>query len=133
MVSIGSERGLARDAAQLHHRLAAGEGQHHRHLQDQAEGVADVVGVEFLEALGAVAALQQERAALGHVAEQALETARLARKDQRRHLAKRLLDPFHSARIRIVGRDVLGGFCSPGGGGPTRGHDRLYNFKGSGF
>jgi hypothetical protein len=62
---------LAGHAADLHHRLAAGEGQHHRHLQDQAEGVADIVGGEFLEALGAVAALQQERLAFGNVGQQA--------------------------------------------------------------
>jgi hypothetical protein len=37
-----------------------GEGQHHRHLQQHAEGVADVVGDGIGEALGAVAALQQE-------------------------------------------------------------------------
>ena len=45
----------------LHHRLLAGESQDDRHLQQHAESVADVVGVEFLEAFGAIPALQQER------------------------------------------------------------------------
>ena len=51
---------LAGDAADLHHRRAAGKGQHHRHLQEDAEEVADVVRAMFGEAFGAVAALQQE-------------------------------------------------------------------------
>src|SRR5580698_4104845 len=33
------------------------ESQHDRHLQDQTKGVADVVGGEFLEALGAITSL----------------------------------------------------------------------------
>ena len=60
---------LAGHAAHLHHRLAAGKGQHHRHLQDQAEGVANVIGVELLEALRAIAALQQEGPAGRHIAQ----------------------------------------------------------------
>jgi hypothetical protein len=59
---------LPGDAADLHHRLRAGEGQHDRHLQEDAEEVADVVGAVLGEALGAVAALQQEGLALGHAA-----------------------------------------------------------------
>ena len=51
---------LAGDAADLHHRLRAGEGQHHRHLQEDAEEVADVVGAMLGEAFGAIAALEQE-------------------------------------------------------------------------
>ena len=58
---VGARLGeLAGDAAHFHHRHAGGEGQHHRHLQQHAEGVADIVGMEFGEALGAVPALQQE-------------------------------------------------------------------------
>ena len=43
--------------------IAGAEGQHHRHLQEHAQRVADVVGVELGEGLGAVAALEQERLA----------------------------------------------------------------------
>ncbi len=75
---------LAGDAADLHHRLAAGEGQDHRHLQEDAEEVADIVGGMLGEALGAVAALEQESLALGNLGELALELARLARENERR-------------------------------------------------
>ena len=47
---------------------AAGERQDHRHLQEHAEEVADVVGRMLAEALGAVAALQQEGLAGGDAA-----------------------------------------------------------------
>ena len=70
-------------------------------------GVADVVGVEFLEALGAVAALQQEGLAGRHVAQQALQPARLARKHQRRHPAKVRLDARKLRHVRIVGRIAM--------------------------
>ncbi len=42
---------------ELDHRAGRAEGQHHRHLQQYLEAVADVVGVELGEAFGAVAAL----------------------------------------------------------------------------
>ena len=51
---------LAGDPADLDDRRARREGHHHRHLQEDAEEVADVVGGMLVEALGAVAALQQE-------------------------------------------------------------------------
>ncbi len=116
---------LAGHAPDLHHRLAAGEGQHHRHLQDQAKGVADIVGGEFLEALGAVAALQQKGATGRDIAQQAFQAARLTGEHQRRQGAQGRLHPLDRARVRIVGRDVLGGLCSPGCGRPTLGHDFL--------
>ncbi len=72
---------LTRDPADLHHRLASGEGQNDRHLQDQAEGVADIVGRELLEALGAVAALEQEGLAPLDLGQFRRQAARLARED----------------------------------------------------
>ena len=51
---------LAGDAADFDHGHGAGEGQDHRHLQQHAEGVADIVGMELGEALGAIPALKQE-------------------------------------------------------------------------
>ena len=83
---------LAGDAADLHHRRAAGKGQHHRHLQEDAEEVADVVGAVLGEALGAVAALQQESLARGDARQRLLQLARLACKNQRRKGRKLLLD-----------------------------------------
>ena len=51
---------LAGDAAHLHHGDAEGVGEHDRHLQDDLELLPDVDGRERLEALGAVAGLEQE-------------------------------------------------------------------------
>ena len=84
---------LAGDAADLHHRHRGGIGQHHRHLQEHAQEVADVVGADIVgagvgEALGAIPALQQETLALRDTAKSLLEVARLAGKDQRRIAGK---------------------------------------------
>ena len=62
---------LARHAAHLHHRQAGAERQHHRHLQQHAERIAQDVGGEFGKALGAVPAQQHEGSALGGAAEAA--------------------------------------------------------------
>ena len=83
---------LAGDAADLHHRQGGGIGEHHRHLQEHAQEVADIVGADVVgaglgEALGAVAALQQETFAHGDAAERLLEVARLTGKNQRRKAA----------------------------------------------
>ena len=78
---------LAGQPADLDHRHRRAEGQHHRHLQQHAEHVADVVGMKLGEALGAVAALQQERLALGDLRQQPLQPARLAGEHQRRKVA----------------------------------------------
>ncbi len=52
---------LSGDAADLDDGRGRRERHHHRHLQEHAEEVADVVGRVLFEALGAVAALQHER------------------------------------------------------------------------
>ena len=72
--------------------LRAGEGQHHRHLQEHAEEVADVVGAMLGEAFGAVAALQQERLACSDAGQLLLQLARLTCKNQRRKGGELLLD-----------------------------------------
>ena len=56
---------LARDAADLQRRDAGAVREHERHLQDDLELVADVVGRELGERLRAVARVQQEALALG--------------------------------------------------------------------
>ena len=94
---------LARHAAHLHHRHAAAVGQHHRHLQQHAEGVADDVGGKIVEALGAVAALQHEGAALGDAGEGGLQPPRLAGKNQRRVAAQPALDRGELRGVRIGG------------------------------
>ncbi len=113
---------LAGHAADLHHRQGGAEGQHHRHLQQHAEGVADVVGGEFREALGAVAALQQEGLALRHVAQRFLEPPRLAGKHQRRIALQALFHRLELGRIRIV-RNLRHRLGPPAVRRPLRVHD----------
>ena len=55
---------LAGDAANLDHRRFGGIGHDHRHLQEGAEEIADIIGAVLGEAFGAIAALKQEGAAL---------------------------------------------------------------------
>ena len=83
---------LAGDAADLHHGRSRRIRQHHRHLQEQAEEIADIVGAVLGEALGAIAALKQESLAGGNLRQSAFEVARLAGKNQRRKARKLRLD-----------------------------------------
>ncbi len=103
---------LAGHAADLHHRHAGAVGQHDGHLQQHAERVADVVGGEILEALGAVAALQQEGVARGHLGQRRLELARLAGEDQRRIAAQPGLGARQNGGVRID-RHLLGRPATP--------------------
>ena len=74
---------LAGDASDLDDRHAQRIGEHDRHLQDDAQLLTDVVGGEVLEALGAVARLEQEGVARRHLGEPVLERSRLAGEHQR--------------------------------------------------
>jgi hypothetical protein len=119
---------LAGDAADLHHRQGGGIGEHHRHLQEHAQEVADVVGADVVgaglgEALGAVAALEQETLAHGDPAERLLEIARLAREDQRRERRELPLDGLQGGLVRIFG-DLHDRLPAPTVARPTLGHDR---------
>ena len=89
---------LAGDAADLHHRRGRREGEHHRHLQEHAEEVADRVRAVVLEALGAVAALKQESIAGRDPRERLLQVARLAGKNQRRKRRKLAPRPRRASR-----------------------------------
>ncbi|MEY9437259.1 hypothetical protein ABIF14_004350 [Bradyrhizobium elkanii] len=113
---------LAGDAADLHHRQRAGIGQHDRHLQEDAEEVADVVGAVFGKALGAVAALQQEGLAGGDPPQRLLQAARLAREHQRRKGRQLGLDIGQCLGIGIIGhlQHLLG---APAIGCPPLGHE----------
>ena len=97
-------------------------GQHHRHLQEDAEEVADVVGAVLGKALGAVAALQQEGLAARDVGQARLEFARLAGKDQRRERRELRLGRGQRRRIRI-GRHLRDRLVAPALRGPG-GHGR---------
>ncbi len=109
---------LAGDAADLHDRRRGGEGHHHRHLQEHAEEVADVVGRMLAETLGAISTLEQERIARGRLAQSLLELARFTCKNQRRKAGKLALGFSERRAIGIGGR--LGDrLCPPAIRGPT--------------
>ena len=115
---------LPGQAADLDHRAGGAEGQHHRHLQQHLEGVADVVRVELGEALGAVAALQQERLAGGDIGQPVLQAPRLAGEDQRREAAQRLLDAGERGLVGIA-RHLPDRQAAPALGGPSSRASRL--------
>ncbi len=109
---------LAGDAADLHHRLGRGVGQHHRHLQKQPEEIADVVGAVLGKALGAIAALQQEHVAGRHLRQRLFQVARLAGKNQRRERRKLRLDVAERLLVRII-RHLQSRLGAPGTPGST--------------
>ena len=79
---------MSGDAPDLHHLAVAGEGEDQRHLQEQLEIVANVVGLVLLEALRAVTALQQEAVAARHGGQLGLQVVHLLDKNQRRKIAQ---------------------------------------------
>jgi hypothetical protein len=111
-------RELASDPSNLHDGRRGGEGHDHRHLQENSEEIADVVGGMFAEALGAISALQQERIACGRLAERLLELARFACKNQRR-VARELALGLGQRRAIGIGRRLRDGFGAPAIRGPT--------------
>ena len=86
----GLEVGAARlgvlpgQPAELHHRHGRGVGQHDRHLEQHPQLVADVVGGDAGEGLGAVAALEQEGLAAGDRGDLGGQVVALAGEDERR-------------------------------------------------
>src|SRR5262249_7410381 len=97
---------LAGNAPQLHHLRIATEGEDQCHLQEQLKIVADVVGLMLLEALGAVAALQQKSATRRrHGGEFGLEVAHLLDEDERREVAQMALHLLECTLIGVL-RDL---------------------------
>ena len=94
---------LPRDPADLHDRHRGGVRQHDRHLQQHAQLVADVVGGDAVERLGAVAALQQERLAAGDGGDLGLQVVALPREDERRRVRSRATAASTASRSRYVG------------------------------
>src|SRR5690606_26867062 len=112
---------LPGDAADLDHRRGRGERQHDRHLEEDAEEVADVVGRMLGEALGAIAALEQEGVAGGDLGELGLQLPRLAGKYQRREPRKL---PFHLRKscLILVDGNLLDRLAPPAVRLPCAGH-----------
>ena len=59
--------------------------QNNRHLENDLEGIADVVGGKFGEAFGAVAALKKKGASLGDLAKLAFQALCFSGEHKRRH------------------------------------------------
>ena len=113
---------LAGDAADLHHRQRAGIGQHDGHLQQHTEEVANIVGAVLGKALGAVAALQQERLAGGNAAQRLFQVAGLTGKNQRRKRGQLRLDIRQCLGIGVI-RHLQYRLGAPAIGCPPLGHD----------
>ena len=94
---------LSGDPPDLHRGHAAAVGEHDGHLQDHLELVADGVGREHVERLGAVAGLQDERLTRGGTRERVGEAARLSREHERRHDAELVERRFERGVARPVG------------------------------
>ena len=108
---------LAGDAADLHDGHAEGVGEHDRHLQDDLELLPDVHRRERLEALGAVARLQEEGPAVGHLAEGGGEVAGLAGEHER-GIGGDLLEGALGGDLVGPRRLLRGGTVAPGRGRP---------------
>ena len=124
---VGSRLGeLAGDASDLHDRYACGKRQHHRHLQQDAKHVADIVGMELGEAFRAVSALKQKCLALGHLGEARHQASRLASEHQRGMCPQFGLDGRQRSRIR-VDRSLPDRLGTPALRGPGLGHADLHH------
>src|SRR5262249_19142760 len=93
---------LAAASAHPPHPRGARIGQYDRHLQEYAEEVADVVGAVLGEAFGAIAALEEERLALGDAPERLHQVARLTCKNQRRKGRQLLLDVGERLLVGVI-------------------------------
>ena len=83
-----------------------------------------LLAVELGEALGAVAALQQERLAGGNLGEPGLQAPRLAGEDQRRIAAQRVLDAAEGVLVGIAGH-LPDRQAAPAFWGPCFGHGKI--------
>jgi hypothetical protein len=77
------------------------------HLEQDAKGVTDVVGVELLEGLSTVAALEDEGAAHGGHGEAVLKVTRLPDEDNRRERLDRLEHDVQLLLAQVLGATVL--------------------------
>ena len=93
---------LAGEPAHFPPRTFRAEGQNDGHLQQNAEGIADIIGVKFREALGAIAALQEKRLALAGIGQFGPEIARLSGENQRRRVTQARFGLLQKRRIGPV-------------------------------
>ena len=109
---------LTGDAADLDHGSRSGVGQHHRHLQQHAKGLARRFAIERVEALRAIAALQQEGAAGSDLGQLLAQRAHLAVEDERRKLAQLIAHGIEPRRVGVHGH-LARRPLAPGGGVPS--------------
>ena len=102
---------LTGDAADLHDGHAHRVREHHGHLQDDTQLLADVDCGEFLETLCAVTCLEEERISTRHLSERGKERARLASEHEWRKsgdLLQRAVEFTGIGPIRLLhGRERL--------------------------
>ena len=103
---------LACHPPDLDHRHRGTKGQHHCHLQNDLEGVTNIVRREFGKALGTVTTLKKEGPPFGNLAKLALQALRLACKHQRRHRGELRLDAGEFFGIRVI-RNLFDGMVAP--------------------
>ena len=90
-------RELTGDPAHLHHGDSRRVGEHDGHLEDDPQLVADGIGRELAERLGAVAGLEEERLALGDAGQLSGQRSGFAGKNQRRKRREGRLDAIASS------------------------------------
>ena len=112
---------LPGDAADFHDRQRGGKGQNHRHLQEHAEKIPDIVGAVLGEAFRTIAAMEQKCLAGRDAGEMFGQSPRLAGKYQRRKGGQLLLDLGQGRPVRII-RHLLDRLVAPGLRRPTFGH-----------
>jgi hypothetical protein len=79
------------------------EHENHAHLEKKTEGVANVVGVELLEALSTITTLKQKRLALSGLGQTVLQAPRLTSEDNGRKRLEGLEDKVERVLIRVFG------------------------------
>ncbi|MNX99793.1 hypothetical protein D3C86_1322600 [compost metagenome] len=112
---------LASNASYLHDRQLRAIGQHDGHLQESAEEVADIVRAMLKEAFSAIAALQQEGVAFGHIGKLLFQATGFTGKNERRIGRKRGFRCRKRCRVRIFG-NLLDWLLPPATGGPILCH-----------
>ena len=104
---------LPGDTADLDDRRPRAKRQHHGHLQENLEEIADIIGRMLAKGFGAIATLQQEGLARRNLGQSLLQLARLARKHQRRKTRNLALDIAQGLQVGID-RGLQNGLFAPG-------------------
>jgi len=84
--------------------------ENHTHLEKKTEGVTNIVGVEFLEALSTITTLKQKGLALSGLGQAVLQAPRLTGEDNGREGLEGVEDKVERVLIRVFGEleDLLG-------------------------